>query len=538
MTATFSQPSRRLERLALLLVLLLGLALRLAHFQFFIPYFYYLDEFRTMHLALRLFQERTLDPHFSLYPGFTIYLNAAAAFLYLLAEHAAAVWHSGSLAPVFAAADRLDDHDVNLILVGRSVALLAGTASIYFVYRLGRDLLGPGGGLLSALFFALNPINITFSHLAKLDGFLPLWIALGFWAAGRVITEGRGRWSFLAGLALGLGLATKYNYPPLIFVALAHLLRGSREGMTVFQSLLDRRLLLFILTAAGAAFATSPYWFWDLAENLKTVPWIYLNSQLNSFYHVSDDAWWHDLYFYTLVIHWPFIMGIPLALLSALGFILYAGATRGKGFLLWSYPPCFMYLIPTALPGSVPYYSFIFLVPFACVAAVYVLKRLFDSPALGRKAFAGFLLGLCLVSSAWSVNSYRDYFFGPFDQARPWLEEHLPESADVVLVSVYFLGPAFHFARSESIWPHLVTEEWLQKRQPDYLLVDTRALGGFRKFYRRLWVAPLFDRLLAGELGYRVLHRFPTRYTGERYFKALDVEHDSELVVLKRGVRP
>ena len=51
----------------------------------------------------------------------------------------------------------------------------------------------------------------------------------------------------------------------------------------------------------------------------------------------------------------------------------------------------------------------------------------------------------------------------------------------------------------------MVTEDWLLKRRPDYLLVDTRALGGFRKFYRKLPVAGLFDRIISGRLGYQVI---------------------------------
>ena len=522
----------------MLLVMGLGLALRLAHFHFFIPYFYYLDEIRTVEVALRLFQERTLDPHYSLFTGFTIYLNAAPMFLYFLAEQARAVWQSGSLEPIFAAAKSLNGYDVNLILVCRGVALVAGTGSIYFVYRLGKDFLGARAGLLSSLLFALNPMSITYSHLAKLDSWLTLWVALGLWAANRVMTDGRLRWSVWSGLAMGLGLATKYNYPPLIFAALAHLGRGSREGLTISRTLLERRFLIFLLVAALSAFASSPFWFWDLAENLKTVPWMYLNSRLNSFYHVSDDAWWHDRYFYTLVIYWPFILGMPLAVLSILGFFLHAAATRWNGFLLWSYPAFSLYLVCSQFDGSIAYYWIIFLVPSACIAAVYTVQRVAASPSLPRRALAALLLVLALAWSARAVNSYREYFYGPFEPARPWLEKNIPPAADVVLVSVYFLGPVWGFARSESIWPHLVTEDWLRRRRPDYLLVDTRALGGFRKFYRNLPVAGLFDRIISGRLGYRLIHRFPTEYAFAGYFKALDVEHDTELLVLEREGGP
>jgi len=534
MNSSWPPISPRLERLALLLVLLLGLALRLAHFHFFVPYFYYLDEIRSVELALRLFKERTLDPHYNLYPGFPIYLNALAFFFYFLIGNARAVWQSGSLEPVFAAAQAADGFHVGLILTGRGAALLAGTSAIYFVYRLSRDVLGARGGLLATLFFALNPMNITYSHLAKLDSMLVLWIALAYWGGWRLITEGRMRWAVLAGLGAGLSLATKHNYPPAFLTAFALILRGSREGLTIFQTLKDRRFLVLILIVAAVAFGTSPFWYWDLAENLKTVGWIYFSSGLMSFYHISDDAWWHDRYFYTLVIYWPFILGLPLAVLSFLGFARYALASRWDGYLIWFYPLGFLYGVSSHTGGSITYYSFILLAPFACIAAVYFLQRLAQGASLGRQALAGFLLAGCLAWSALAVNSYRDYFYGPYDQARPWLEEHLPKRADVVMVSVYFLGPAFGFARTESIWPHLVTEDWLRQRRPDYLLVDTRALAGFRKFYRRMPVAPLFDRIFRGELGYRVVQRFPTRYAFGGYFQALDLEHDTELVVLER----
>ena len=44
-----------------------------------------------------------------------------------------------------------------------------GTASVYLVYRLGRDAFGRPAGLLAALFLAVAPLHVAYSHMAVTD---------------------------------------------------------------------------------------------------------------------------------------------------------------------------------------------------------------------------------------------------------------------------------------------------------------------------------------------------------------------------------
>ena len=44
-----------------------------------------------------------------------------------------------------------------------------GTASVYLVYRLGRVAYGRPVGLLAALFLAVEPLHVKYSHIAVTD---------------------------------------------------------------------------------------------------------------------------------------------------------------------------------------------------------------------------------------------------------------------------------------------------------------------------------------------------------------------------------
>ena len=54
-------------------------------------------------------------------------------------------------------------------LLGRLLSVAMGTASVYLVYRLGRDAFGRPAGLLAALFLAVAPLHVAYSHMAVTD---------------------------------------------------------------------------------------------------------------------------------------------------------------------------------------------------------------------------------------------------------------------------------------------------------------------------------------------------------------------------------
>ena len=142
-------------------------------------------------------------------------------------------------------------------LLGRLLSVAMGTASVYLVYRLGRDGFGRAAGLLAALFLAVAPLHVAYSHMAVTDvtavAFSLLALVLlqlavrdgrrgaagaggarrrapsegdqapldwrGRVAAGLAAERRAARWLVLGALAAGLATSTKYNLGMLVLPA-------------------------------------------------------------------------------------------------------------------------------------------------------------------------------------------------------------------------------------------------------------------------------------------------------------------------------
>ncbi len=156
---------------------------------------------------------------------------------------------------------------------GRSLNVLLSFLTLFILWRLARRIYGPRVGLWSLAFFALSPFAISFAPTMYIDPMLTLWIVLALWAASY-------RLGLLAGLALGMGFATKQNallFIPLIFPAL-FLGRRPRWKVKVISNQLsviseqarDRYLAplitdysLLITFPAGFGYLVYKVWQWD-----------------------------------------------------------------------------------------------------------------------------------------------------------------------------------------------------------------------------------------------------------------------------------
>ncbi|HHB89705.1 MAG TPA: hypothetical protein ENK60_00165 [Anaerolineae bacterium] len=147
---------------------------------------------------------------------------------------------------------------------GRSLNVLLSFLTLFFLWRLAQRVYGPRVGLWSLAFFALSPFAISFAATMYTDPMLTLWIVLALWAASY-------RMGLLAGLALGMGFATKQNallFIPLVFPAL--FLGRHPRWHAIWHRWRDHpwmRLLAdygFLLTfPAGFSYLVYKIWQWD-----------------------------------------------------------------------------------------------------------------------------------------------------------------------------------------------------------------------------------------------------------------------------------
>ena len=104
----------------------------------------------------------------------------------------------------------------DLRIAGRTISALADVATLVVVFAVGSAVYSRRVGLLAAALVALAVIHIQLSHFFAVDTFMALFAVLSMYFLIRVAREGRPRDSVLAGLFVGLGLATKISMAPIL----------------------------------------------------------------------------------------------------------------------------------------------------------------------------------------------------------------------------------------------------------------------------------------------------------------------------------
>jgi hypothetical protein len=97
-----------------------------------------------------------------------------------------------------------------LIVQGRILSVLLGTATVALVYALGRRVGGAALGLVAALLLATNFLHVRDSHALKADVHLALGVLVGLWALARWREAPSRPRALAAGLAIGVATALKY----------------------------------------------------------------------------------------------------------------------------------------------------------------------------------------------------------------------------------------------------------------------------------------------------------------------------------------
>ena len=228
----------------------------------------------------------------------------------------------------------------DLRITGRIVSTIADLVTLLIIYILGARLYGRKVALIACAFIALAVLHIQLSHFFAVDTLQAMFAAVTIFFLYRVARFGGLANSILAGLFMGLGLATKASQLPILLAfAVAHLmwllnLSGENNHQTYF--LQDRLKELFInilaglFTAVGAFFLTQPYAFLDwkqfysdfteqseMVRRIRDYPYTrqYINTQP---------------YFYFIQQHIVWGLGIPLGIISWSGLIFVA--VRGLEF--------------------------------------------------------------------------------------------------------------------------------------------------------------------------------------------------------------
>ena len=245
----------------------------------------------------------------------------------------------------------------DLRVPARTISALADIATILIVYLIGKALWSRRIGLLAAGLVTFSVIHIQLSHFFAVDTLMALFATATLYFLLRVARQGRFSDSALAGLCIGLALATKVSVAPIIaaylvahFIYVTGLLPdGAGRPRVVFDRMWAgiRAALIGLVVMIGTVLIVQPYAFLDwgrfyadfveqseMVRRIRDYP--YTRQYIDTtpyIYHMQQLATWG--------------LGLPL------GLVAWAGPLHAaiKGLRVW-YAAAYL-IMGIALPAAI-----------------------------------------------------------------------------------------------------------------------------------------------------------------------------------------
>jgi hypothetical protein len=181
----------------LLGALLIGGALRFYGLDFGLPDKFHPDETPKVNAIMRMKHHHDLNPRYFLHPSLLLYLSYFTSAVY--------EWVYAVLGIVTPPTDYL------LRYSGRTVSAVAGTLSIMFLYLVTSRLYSKKVAALTALIFAVVPLNVTCSRYMKEDSLMLFFILGSVFFTIKALQEKNTRLQLLGGIFGGFAAGTKYS---------------------------------------------------------------------------------------------------------------------------------------------------------------------------------------------------------------------------------------------------------------------------------------------------------------------------------------
>jgi hypothetical protein len=191
---------RSVDPLLLAAILAVAFGLRVWGISSGLPQSYVADEYDFVHAVVRMMKGGDLNPHSWYHPSLQPYLALATYTVVFLLGVPRGRWsHVHQIA------------EEDMLYWGRFVGVMAGTATVFVTYLLGRRLFGARVGLLAAALMAVFPAAVQHSQYNKPDPVLALMTTISVLVILVYLERGGTSRALAAGIVIGLSLSAKYN---------------------------------------------------------------------------------------------------------------------------------------------------------------------------------------------------------------------------------------------------------------------------------------------------------------------------------------
>lgn len=233
-----------------------------------LPYFFHVDEPHFVGVALGMVQRGSSHPMWFGNPGSTVIQPLYWAFTlwYALTADGAIGFSNPELARVIDGGGWSEYY-----LLGRVLNLGYYAVLPPLAWAMARRLAGAHAARVAAVLVLASPLMLAHAKIVRTDAAGAAFATLGLWRTLELLDpRARRRDWALAGLAIGLGVATRYHLlalaPGLVVAAAARVRRGE-AGIRVAALELVLGLALIVVGFAAA----TPHFVLDLPDSLATV---------------------------------------------------------------------------------------------------------------------------------------------------------------------------------------------------------------------------------------------------------------------------
>jgi len=353
------------------------------------------------------------------------------------------------------------------VLVNRLVSVVFSLLTLYMVFEFGSRIYGRKAGLLASIFLGVMPGYFWLSRMAMIEPMLIFFFTLSAFSFYAWLRTDKVKWVLVSGVAVGLGILTKYQViivAPIMLMALALLGREHlKKKLTRLPLLIVTAVLVFLpwVVVSYQLYASGMLNTWIYALNIGNPDKLLYSLGLSSsglgrfpnWFYVFP-TWMQTPMFYFAELTVPYVNIHPISFflfalgLLGLGFFVWRRKTLDKYLLLWF---VVIYVFFTVIPNRqwrymVPAFPVLAISAAALLSsafngAVELLKNKHLSVNQKRyvQASALFLVAITAVAAAFSVSDAaswvsEDQIHIPIQEATNFAAVHLGANQSIMVM--------------------------------------------------------------------------------------------------------
>ncbi|MGB9590385.1 MAG: ArnT family glycosyltransferase [Candidatus Hydrothermia bacterium] len=236
-----------------------------------LPYTPEADEPIFVRAAINIAASGDLNPHWFGNPGSTVIYPLAGLFrTWFAITHRGMFFHPDPNLRI-----SFEANPSEFYLLSRLLTIAYAVMCVPLVYKLGAKVFGKNVGLIGAWLSVLSPLAVMHARIVRTDSSATFYGLLSLWLCMKLYDRPGISRQVLAGLAIGLAVATRYFMITLAVVLLAMdglLIWRHRSSKNVPISLPLLMMIFIGLVAVISGFALStPYFFLDFSTAMQNL---------------------------------------------------------------------------------------------------------------------------------------------------------------------------------------------------------------------------------------------------------------------------